>query len=196
VQPTLQPDIPVQDNNGEEFSSLVMSWDLPDTNELAIANWEYILNEPISLDRSSKIWFSLLPPTGVWDISLVLIDQNGRSRGWFLPDPTAAGIANLWGQYMIAPSAGKPQGLFSWFFNEPGFDIDNVIAIRLNESGMFSAPFPPGPGTTLDAWNAWNSLRVQVPSPAPLALMAFGLTALLSRRMFGTIARVGRPVVR
>jgi hypothetical protein len=65
VQPTLQPDIPVQDNNGEEFSSLVMSWDLPDTNELAIANWEYILNEPISLDRSSKIWFSLLPPSAI-----------------------------------------------------------------------------------------------------------------------------------
>lgn len=183
VMPTLQRDVSVPDENQRAFDSLLMAWDLPDNDVLAIANWEYLLGDPISLERSSKIWFSLLPPTGVWDVSLVLIDESGRSRGWFLPDPAGAGIANVWGQYMISPSEGRPQGLFTYFFSEPGFDIGSVVAIRLNESGMFSNPFPPLPGVTLPGWNAWNSLRVQVPSPAPLALMAIGLVALARRRV-------------
>lgn len=160
-------------------NTLVMSWDLPTNNDLAIAWWDYRFdptgNGTVDMrSGSSMIHFSVYPPPGVWDLSLELIDVNGNSRGWFRSGP-----ANVWETFWISPN-GREQNPFDFYWTDPLFDITQVLAVRFNESGMFSAPFPINPttGTTDGGWNAWNSLFIKVPEPATLALLGLSLLAL------------------
>lgn len=191
IAPTLTPDLVVEDMNGTLRSSLVMTWNessatAPDP--LSIASWDYaFLGEPVSLastgSRHSMIHFSLLPPTGVWDVSLELIDADGRSRGWFRPGLGTPDITDLWGLFWLDLTLGDQDDFLS--FVEPGFDITRVVAIRFNEAGMRSAPFPlPPPGTTGLFWNAWDSVTVEVPEPSSLTLIALaaGLLGVGRRR--------------
>lgn len=179
VAATLTPDFDgVSDPQANTVDdTLVMSWDLPTNNDLAIAWWDYrfdpINNTPVNMGTgSSMIHFSVYPPRGVWDLSLELIDVNGLSRGWFRFGP-----ANLWDTFWIRPNLGL-QGPFSSYWTDPLFDITQVLAVRFNESGMQSQPFPIDPTGQGPAWNAWNSLTIEVPEPTALALMGLSLAAL------------------
>lgn len=178
--PILTSDVPF---NGEQ--SLVMSWQpaapQPDSF-LWIASWDYVFDnaQPVALwgnSKSTMIHFSLWPPTGVWDVSLELIDDQGRSRGWFFPDPAGSGLADVWSVWWIDVELG-PQGVFSEYYSEPGFDLGRVVAIRLNESGMESGPFPADPTGNGIFWNAWDHLIVKVPEPPTLALFALALAGI------------------
>lgn len=158
-------------------NTLVMSWDLPTTNELAIAWWDYRFDptgsSTVNLGSgSTMIHFSVFPPPGVWDLSLELIDVNGNSRGWFRFGP-----ANVWETFWITPSGGV-QSPFDFYWSDPLFDISQVLYVRFNESGMSSAPFPIDPTGMGAGWNAWNSLLIEVPEPATLALLGLSLLAL------------------
>lgn len=171
----LTPDITV----AGQPNTLGMSWDGSNTNPavLPVAWWNYTfggaVSAPVDMSTgSSKIMFTLYPPSGVWDVSLELIDVNGNSRGWFWPMPNP----DAWGGYTIFVNQGA-QGVFSNYFTDPGFDITQVVAIRLDESGR-NIDFPvsgPIPGF---AWNAWDSLRVEVPEPADFGLFVLGLYTL------------------
>ena len=170
--------------NAEGHDALVMSWDpwapSTDPNDLTIAAWEYVYDVDPDL-TGFKAHFSIGVPadpgTGlpaIWDISFELIDNLGRTRAWFWPMP-AAGWSTQW----IDLSTAAPQAPFSIFGETPGFDIMNVVAIRLDEAGMF-VTFPPQPGSsTLWDWNAWNSLQI-IPEPSSFLLAGFGFVALLA----------------
>lgn len=160
-------------------NTLVMSWDLPSNDALAIAWWDYrfdpLGSTPVNLGSgSSMIHFSVYPPRGVWDLSLELMDVNGRSRGWFRFGP-----ANLWDTFWISPNLGL-QNPFSFYWSDPLFDITKVVAMRFNESGMQSQPFPidPTTGLAVAAWNVWDSVKVEVPEPGTLVLIGLSLSLL------------------
>ncbi|RDE52346.1 MAG: PEP-CTERM sorting domain-containing protein [Candidatus Accumulibacter meliphilus] len=167
----------VSDPDGNTVdNTLVMGWELPENDNLAIAWWDYRFdptgNGTVNMGSgSSMIHFSVYPPVGVWDLSLELIDVNGKSRGWFRYGP-----ANLWDTFWISPN-GREQDPFDFYWNESLFDITQVLAVRFNESGMRSAPFFPSVGEGI-GWNAWNSLQIKVPEPATLALLGLSLAAL------------------
>jgi hypothetical protein len=156
-------------------NTLIMAWDLPESDNLAIAWWDYRFdptgNRTVDMrSGSSMIHFSVYPPVGVWDLSLELIDVTGKSRGWFRYGP-----ANLWETFWISPNGGL-QDPFNFYWSDPLFDITQVLAVRFNESGMRSQPFPIV-GTGI-GWNAWDHLLIEVPEPTTLALLGLSLTAL------------------
>ena len=186
---------------GEPHDALEMNWNpfagANDPDDLSIAAWEYTYDVDPDL-TASKAHFSigipyipdpidptgatpLLDPNGVplpaiWDVSFELIDNLGRTRSWFWPMPAVG-----WSQQWLMLSNAAPQGPFSVFAETPGFDITNVVTIRLDEAGMFVA-FPPVPsGTPVWDWNAWDSLRI-TPEPSTFALLAMSLLGVLGVR--------------
>lgn len=173
----LTPDVNVSDGN-EIHQSLVMSWDPPtDPTFLGVAAWDYVYDVDPDL-TNTVLSFSLFPPPGIWDFSLELIDAAGLSRGWF-----ASGPPPLWATHAIRPDIAALQGPFTSFFSQPGFDIKTVVAIRLDEAGMFTPSFPVDPTLNGTAWNAWNHLRVsEVPEPTSLAIFAIGVVGLIGYR--------------
>ncbi len=186
---TLTPDVIVSNPNGQlpEYNSLVMSWDNiqnDDPTVLNVAAWDYIYPTDPDL-TNSWITFSLRAPIGIWDFSLELFDSEGRSRGWFGNPP-----GDDWTVLMVDPELENNQG-FSDFYSEPGFDITEVVRIRLNEStqgGTFSTEVDPITGL-IEPWNAWNTLKVEVHTPEPsstigiLALGILGGGATLKRKL-------------
>lgn len=176
ITPVLTPDVGISDGS-QTHQSLVMSWDLPtDPNTLGVAAWEYVYDVDPDL-TNTYLDFSLFAPPGVWDVSVELIDINGRSRGWFLNSPP-----QTWQKITIDPDDASAQG-FTAFIDEPLFDITQVVIIRFDEAGMRSTPFPIDPtGSGLPAWNAWNHVAVAVPEPSSLALVSMGILGLLVRR--------------
>jgi hypothetical protein len=175
--------------DGEGHDSLVMSWNpwpgSDEPNDLSIAAWEYVYDADPDLTGFDAHFSIGVPPDSfgqpaIWDVSFELIDNMGRTRGWFWPMPSVG-----WSTQWLDLDNPVPQGPFSVFGETPGFDITNVVAIRLDEAGMF-ATFPPQPGSsTLWDWNAWNSLAI-VPEPNSISLAAFGFVALAAygwRRM-------------
>ncbi len=181
--------------NGQTHDALLMEWNpanmsAPPEN-LNIAAWEYVYGVDPDL-RGTTIHFSVgvpgfppgtpppLPP--IWDISLELIDANGGSAGWFLPSPVFG-----WTDYWIDPDNPMNQSGFL-YFEDPtlGFDLSQVVAIRLDEAGT-TTMFPVNPGgTAFWDWNVWNHLEVEsdpiVPEPATASLALLGLSVLVRRR--------------
>lgn len=175
LAPTQLSIAPVSDGNINP-ESLVMTWDHPAGDLLGVASWDYVYDVDPDL-RGTYLHFSIFAPVGVWDISLELIDIAGNSRGWFLSNP----LHDVWQKFWLkAGLVGDQQGFR--FFETPGFDITQVVAVRLNESGISSMPFvlpPPGSAISGIPWNAWNHLKVTIPVPGSLYLLLAGLGATL-----------------
>jgi hypothetical protein len=182
VTPELHGDIRVMGpgpNGPETHDSLLMSWgDVGTTDHLPVANWQFDYGIDPDLN-GTLICFSLFAPPGVWDFSLELLDANGNSRGWFRGMPP-----NLWAEYCIDPTRGV-QGIFDFFYTDPAFDLSQVIAIRLNESGRSSGWLPnPGGPNLPPYWNAWNHLEVRrIPEPSSFVLLALGIGGLAALRL-------------
>ncbi len=163
----LTPDVPrVPDRSGESHTAMIMSWpDFArfDPSFLGIGAWDLVYDPGVSL-KGMKIHFSILP-VDVWDVSLELIDVNGNSRGWFIYGP-----APFWANAWIDPSIQAVQPPFTNYFGDPGFDISQVVTIRLDESWMgnsLSTDVDPTTGE-FNPWNAWDHLRVEPIPPRPI----------------------------
>lgn len=178
VDTILTPDVTVSDPFGETHLSLVKSYDhLADPTLLEVAEWEFAYIDDPDL-TGTLVRFQNLDPRGVLGMGIQLIDEQGRARGWFRtqPDP-------VWdGSYAFDPTVGL-QGPFTFFFNEPAFDIQTVLQIRMsngsNQNFPFVEPDPTGHG---EAWDATAYLEV-VPEPSTLLVLLPGLLLLRRRQV-------------
>lgn len=184
VPSNLTPDLMVTLGT-EEHQSLVMQWNPPmrGMDGLSVASFEIGTTGieragGLNLSRGS-VHFSLGTPidpaggTPIWDVSFMLIDKLGRAAGWFLPMPPPG-----WSVQWIDFTLGNQNGWLS--FVDPGFNIGNVVAIRLDEAGsMVTFPLPP-PGAAPDFWdwNAWDHVIITpAPGGAAMGLLALALGA-------------------
>ena len=161
VHVNLIPDVvEVVDESGTAHLSLVMEFpDLIDRDPsfLGIGGWDFLYGGATDLSQM-VIEFSILAPRGIRDLSLEVIDTNGKTRGWFMPEPETT-----WADYVIDPSKPAAQGKFTKYKGDSGFDIKKVVKIRLDETSRGSTFFRDvNPVTSSPvAWNAWNDLRVR-----------------------------------
>ncbi len=173
---TLTPDFPVSDSTPTTFDSLVMSWDDgPDPDVYSVAEWEFMYDDDPNL-VGTTINFNVFAPHGVKALGIELIDVNGFSRGWFTRN-----IVNFWQPYTINPVLPSAVGM-TYFFNEPGFDLTQVMFIRFDEATLPSDPIIlPDPTHNGQEWNAWGYFEV-VPEPSSLALVAGSICLIALHR--------------
>ncbi len=166
----------VEDDLLTARDALVMSWDSEPGTDLTIAAWEYVYDVDPDL-TGTTIHFSALAPLGIWDLSIELIDINGRVRGWFVDGTTL--VNGVWTNHWLDPSDPFAPGFLPGPVQDPLFDLTQVVKIRLDEAGMTTAifPAPPPGGTIIGQWNAWDHLQV-VPEPTSALLVGLGLLAL------------------
>jgi len=145
---------------------------------LGVSSWEYRYNDDPDL-TGTRVVFPAYTPAGIQDVSMILIDEDGRARGWFSDIPAPGG----WHTYEINPLLGA-QGPFTFFFSQPGFDLTRVFNIRLSSSAYANAPIGEPDPTSGDftPWGGWNSLYVVVPEPGTMAILACGIAGLCLRR--------------
>jgi|GEM_PF-2511375 len=189
---------------GGTHDALEMSWDFDDParthtdNGLGIAGWEYVydvdpdltglmahfsIGIPQEVDPNGVPIFDPdpnfgppIPRPAIWDVSFELIDINNNARGWFWPMPPV-GWFNAW----IDLSTAGPQSPFDFFFEDPLFDITQVVSIRLDEAGA-NVLFPVLPsGVPAWDWNVWNHLVIS-PEPSSATLVGLGFISLLGYR--------------
>jgi hypothetical protein len=178
-QSSLTRDFPQPPGGPNGNENLVNSWTHPDDpNVLGVVSWEYRYNDDPDL-TGTRVLFPAYMPAGIQDVSVILIDEDGRARGWFSDSPAPGG----WINYEVNPLLGA-QGSFNFFFSQPGFDLTRVFNIRLNASAYANAPIlEPDPTTgEFNPWGGWNSLYVVVPEPGTLIILASGLLGLGARR--------------
>jgi hypothetical protein len=188
LTPDLMVPLPGQRGTSEEtHQSLLMQWNpLMEGEDVAHAEWQYSLTnirDPGIDLWNASVWFSLGTPvipgagTPIWDVTVSLMDKEGDWATWAQPMPPPG-----WSMQHINFMVGN-QG--SWvFFTDAGFDLTNVVAIRVGESGRigtFPLP-PPGAPAGFWDWNAFDSIVI-IPTPGAMALLAgAGLLALRRRR--------------
>jgi hypothetical protein len=170
----------VLDDFATSRDALVMSWDSELGTDLTIAAWEYVYDVDPDL-TGTMIHFSALAPPGIWDLSIELIDINGRVRGWFVDGTTL--VNGVWTNHWLDPSNPFAAGFIPGPIQDPLFDLTQVVKIRLDEAGMTTAIFAPPPvgGTIVGQWNAWDHLQV-VPEPTTAMLLGLGLCLQLLAR--------------
>lgn len=171
---TLIPDVLETDGNNETHLAMRMEWPVTGNNDpgndvLDIAAWEYVYGVDPDL-TNTFLQFTILARAGVTDLSLELIDVNGKAKGWFKPGP----VTENWGVVTFDVNLNVPQNGFT-VFQEPGFDLTSVAKIRLDETWRGKV-VPVQVGS-----NAWDSLRV-TPEPTAFTLLAFGGLMLARRR--------------
>ncbi len=176
----------VVDGNATAKDSLVMSWEEEGGTDLTVAAWEYVYGVDPDL-TDTLIEFSALAPTGIWDLSIELIDVNGRVRGWFIDGTTL--VNNVWTTFELDPTDPNAPGFIPGPIQDPLFDITQVVRIRLDEAGMTATIFAPPPvgGAIVGQWNAWDHLIVKAKPQAAPSLTTLG-TVLVAGLLLLSIA--------
>jgi hypothetical protein len=174
--PILTPDFSVSDGSSER-TALVMSWDQPVApNTLGVSGWMFVYHaDPDLMDLTLVL--EALAPVGVQDLGVELVDTSGLAEAWFTDSPELG----VWDAgYGLDLSLSAPQGQFTTFIADPGFDITQVASLRFDEASNSSIAFPvPDPTGNGTAWNAWSHMAVL---PGPMACLPFLLQAPRLRR--------------
>ena len=110
----------VEDDLFDGRDALVMNWEAEDGTDLTIAAWEYVYDVDPDL-TGTTILLSALAPAGIWDLSIELIDTNGRVRGWFIDGTTL--VNGVWTNYLLDPSDPNSPGFIPAPIPDPLFDL-------------------------------------------------------------------------
>ena len=184
-------------NPGTEDAGLVMYWGDPSTDLPQLASWEYTYPEDPNL-VGTILSLTVMPPPGIWSVSLTLNDAAG---GWVSWDwnvntpgnPLGPGPINPGMPYSITidPTILAPQaGSTSFALNlAAGFNPAIATTIQADELAANPGPgglgwqqFPPVPVVGgVKPWNYWSNASV-TPEPVSSILFVTGGTVLGLRR--------------
>jgi hypothetical protein len=148
---------------GGNQEGLLMSWgSAADEDTDIIAGWEYVYD--IDPDFSSVVVdIDAHPPcVTISSICIGLKDAFGNIRSWAWNVPAAL-PCGLTTHVSIVPAAGSSGAAppASSYYNDPAFDITQVISIEFCENGTWVAAAPPDPGGNgQNVWNYWQNLTV------------------------------------
>ncbi len=173
---TLIPDTLETDGYSEAHTAMRMEWPVtgnsdPGNDILDIAAWEYQYPDKAPQNLSdSFLQVSILAREGVSDLSVELIDINGKTKGWFKEGP----VTESWGTVTFDTDIIGDQNSFKGK-RDLGFDIEQVVKIRFDETWRGKVY-----NYTI-AQNAWGKV-ILTPEPATLVLLALGGLILAKRR--------------
>jgi len=173
---TLGPDVPLAGK-----AAMITSWDNsiggPAGQNKAGMDFMYDADPDFN---GTSIFMSIWLPHEIDRFGFTLIDAGGFSRGWFL-----SGVPREnWFDVGIDPTAGL-QGPWDGFFQDPGFNLANVLNFRITASATVGDDFLfPNPDPLVDPDFEFFAIgHVQIsPEPTTMAAIGFGLVALLRRR--------------
>ncbi len=180
-------------------AGLVMYWGNSEANNKELpqlAAWEYVYSEDPNL-VGTLLNLTIMPPMGIWSVSLTLNDALG---GWVSWDwnvntpgnPFGPGPINPGAPYTITinPMVMGPQAGSTSFALNPviGFDPTKAISIQADElavgpagfGGWAQFPAVPVVGGS-QPWNYWSSMSV-TPEPVSSALFIIGGAIFAGRR--------------
>ncbi len=180
-------------------AGLVMYWGDPAQDLPQLAAWEYTYPEDPNL-VGTKLNLTVIPPPGIWSVSLTLNDAAG---GWVSWDWNVNTPGNLFGPgpinpgtpytITIAPAIIAPQaGATSFAFNQAaGFNPAIATTIQADELAANPGPgglgwqqFPPVPVQQgQQPWNYWSNVSV-TPEPVSSILFVTGGATLVLRRFW------------
>ncbi|MBV6457505.1 MAG: hypothetical protein HONBIEJF_00617 [Fimbriimonadaceae bacterium] len=130
--------------------------------------------------NGTNIFMSIWLPREIDRFGLTLIDGGGNSRGWFL----SVVPRENWLDVSIDPTIGF-QGPWDGFFQDPGFNLTNVLNFRITASATVGDDFfVPNPDPHMDPNFEFFAIgHIQIsPEPGTIAVIGFGLAALIRRR--------------
>lgn len=178
-------------NDSTEF----LGPDIPFSGKTAmITSWDNSIGGPAGQNKAgmdfmydadpdfngTNIGMSIWLPHEIDRFGLTLIDGGGLSQGWFL----SAVPRENWIDVEINPMIGL-QGPWDGFFQDPGFNLTNVLNFRITASATVGDDFLfPNPDPFMDPnfeFFAIGHLQVS-PEPTTMAAIGLGLAALMRRR--------------
>ena len=192
------PELYVWEGDGSpetESPGLVMYWGDPaaDPDLPQLASWEYTYPEDPNL-TGTKLKLTVMPPLGIWSVSLTLNDAAG---GWVSWDwnvntpgnPLGPGPINPGTPYTITidPTILGPQAGSTSFALNPaaGFNPTTAISIQADELAAGAGAWQQFPAVPVvggqQPWNYWSSVSV-VPEPISSTLFLVGAGTLGFRR--------------
>jgi hypothetical protein len=160
-------------------AGLVMTWGDPGTELPQLSAWEYVYPDDPNL-IGTLITVTVMPPHGIWSVSLTLNDLAGGWISWdwnvvgapppFIPGALIPGVPNT---IIIDPTVqGHQAGSTSFAISPAGFNPAIVTTIQADElaanPGLW-VQFPPVPAVGgQQPWNYWSSLSVTAINNPPV----------------------------
>lgn len=117
-------------------------------------------------------------PMGIQDAGIELIDTNGLAAGWFTTTPEI----DRRDDYDLVLDDQAPQGQFSYFSEDPGFSLTDVMEVRFEQSSIYGLPFQePDPAGGIADWDGYSDWEA-VPEPGVLPALGVGLLGLFAAK--------------
>lgn len=140
---------------------LLMVWGTPEERMPVIAGWEYKLSGDPNL-KGTVIKLSIYPPFGMTSVDFEIVDSKGRIKGWdwrvgFDKCMLLPGVQHT---FYIIPAAGACQAGATSYYEDPGFDVTQVVKFQFTEEGIVRAEIPVPETREEKVWNYWKNIRV------------------------------------
>jgi hypothetical protein len=144
-----------------------MAWgSTSDSGQEIIAAWQYEFG--LDPDLTGKcIHLCVFPPCFINTISLGMKDVNGKIKSWDWTVGAGGVPCSTQVCFTLGLSGGAGQAGATSFYQDPGFDIHNVVSLIFDENGVWVDSVLVDPfGFNQRVWNYWKDIYFTEMTPA------------------------------